>query len=1166
MTRSAGNSVIRTDARAKVTGEALYAVDITKPDMLIGVVLRSERAHANIVDIDVSEAMAVPGVEAVITAADLNGLFPRFGHIVADHPILAIDRVRYYGEPVALVLATTAHVATDGARQVRVTYEDLPTVMSIDDALDPDAPLLHEHGYDPGDQSFEEAMSETTTPTNVAHNAALEWGDVDSAFAEAHLVVETRTTYPMLYAYAMEPYNAIADFENGVLEVTTTAQHPYQVREDLARIFDLPLAGVRVLSPYLGGGYGSKSYTKVEPLAAVGAWYANRPVKLALDVEEAIYTTRADGGVVSVKSAFAADGTITAREFHIDLDSGAYADNSPLVLAKAVHRCFGPYRIPNLRVLGRSFYTNTTPASSYRGFGAPQGNLAGELNMDQAADKLGIEGATIRHRNLLKPGETVLPGARPLDADLPADLDMVLDSLDASRPRERLSGIGFGASVSDAGAFPVSTATVRLLADGSVLLLTGATEMGQGSRTALTQIAATELGIPMESIRIVQSDTGVTPYERTTGASRTTTLTGLAIQRACAEVASKLIEMVAETREIPAEDIKTSDGVVSVPGSDDLTFAEAVQEWFGSKAGEVTGIGIVRKADTTAILPPFWEVGMVGVEVSIDEETGYVTVERLATVGDVGYAINPALVEGQDLGAATQGLGAALYEQLIYDGGQPLNPNVVDYRVPHIRDIPIVIDTMLAERRDGVGPYGAKGSGEGALNPIGGAVASAIGRAVGVWPDQLPLTPERVLAASQIGTIRTGVELKSRSASRIDNPDGGQPSFLSLWPIFLAGPIVLSGLQSLLPALPIMQIELGLTDSQVGLVTSAYLLPGVLLAIPAGILADRFGRRIMLSGSLLLFGLGAVVILSAPDLFWLFIVVRVGQGAAFAAVLAVTITIIGDTYRGPTQVTGQGIRSLALKIGDAGLPILGGALASVSWYAPIWTQLIAIPVGIVTWLMVDDSGMCASRDGATTRSALATAKNLPVATLLTAGFFRFFFKFTFLTYVPLLAVRAGALSVLEVGALLGIAALSAAITGPLAGIVTRYMRPSTAIGVAVATIGTAFVVISIETTPIILWVSAVSFGTADGLFGVVQTSLTTQIPAHEIRATFVGLAATLRNLGKFAAPTVLGALVLAVSIATSFTIVGIVALLAVTLVIPLRSLDVDVIAAPPKLT
>lgn len=735
-------SIERVDAVAKVTGVATYAVDFTMPGMLHGFVVRSTRAHARIVDIDTSAALAVPGVHAVVTATDLDGLFPRFGHIVADHPILAIDRVRYYGEPVALVLGNTIHAASDGGEAVVVRYEDLPVMLEPEQALAPDAPLLHDESYPSGDDSFEEAMSDQPT-SNIAHSADLSWGDVDSALAAAHLVVETEARYPMLYPYAMEPYNAVASFDSGVLEVVSTAQHPFQVREDLARIFSLPLNSVRVRSPLLGGGYGSKSYTKVEPLAAVGAWASGRPCKVVLDVEGAIHTTRADSATVRVRSGFAADGTLLARDFDITFNTGAYADNGPLVLTKSVQRCFGPYRIPNLRASGRAVYTNTVPSSSYRGFGAPQGNLAGEMNMDQAAEKLGIDPAELRRRNLVDPGERHIPGKRGMDADLKADLDLVVETL---RGRDELPeghGVGFGCSASDAGAFPVSTVTVRLFADGSVIVLSGSTEMGQGSRTALAQIAAMELGVDVDKVRVIQSDTSATPYERTTGASRTTTLTGLAVQRACRDALAKLEDMGAEVMGCGPAEVKTAEGAVFGPDTS-KTFAEVVQGWFGGRQGEVTGHGIVRRAGDLKELPPFWEIGMIGVEVSVDPDTGRVTVEHLVTVGDVGYAINPAMVEGQDLGAATQGLGAALMEELIYDGPQLVNPNMVEYRVPRTGDVPRRYDSFVVERGDGVGPYGAKGGGEGSLNPIGGAIASAIARATGVWPDRLPLTPERV--------------------------------------------------------------------------------------------------------------------------------------------------------------------------------------------------------------------------------------------------------------------------------------------------------------------------------------------------------------------------------------------------------------------------------------
>ncbi|MDT4894285.1 MAG: hypothetical protein QOE97_3320 [Pseudonocardiales bacterium] len=751
--RVAGQAVIRRDLLEKVTGGAAYTVDVVPQGCLHAKVVRSSRAHALLTGISTDEARRAPGVVAVLTADDLKGLFRRFGHIVPDHCILAIDKVRYYGEPVALVVAESVLAAADGAELVEIEYEDLPAVMTAAAALAPGAPRLHDEDYGAsGDESFSEMAAtpgqnehaDTATAENVAHRVDLEWGDVDAALADAAAVVENSVEYPMLYAYAMEPYNAVATYGDGSLHVVSTAQHPYMVRGDLARVFGLPLARVRVEVPYIGGGYGSKSYTKVEPLAAVGSWATGRPVKLVLDVEESIYTTRADAAQITVRSAFAADGAILAREFEIVLDSGAYADNSPLVLAKAVNRCFGPYRVPNLRVRGRSVYTNTSPASSYRGFGAPQGALAGELNLDRAAEQLGIDALQIRLRNLVRPGEEILPGKRGIDADLPADLGMVHASLERDAHRSPYHGIGFGCTASDAGAFPISTAIVRIQTDGSATVMSGSTEMGQGSRSVLAQLTAEELGIPIDTVQVVQSDTAAGAYERTTGASRTTTLVGLAVQRACADARAKVAEMAAEVLGCPVEAITQLDGAVEGPGGARLDFGDVIVRWFGGAAGEVTGVGTVRRDGVTAKMPPFWEVGVVGVEVGVDSDTGVVSVEQLVTVADVGFAMNPKAVEGQDLGAATQGLGGALFEELVYDGPQLLNPNVVEYRVPRMKDLAHKIDTMIVERGDGVGPYGAKGAGEGALNPIGPAVASAVARATGRWPSRLPLTPERV--------------------------------------------------------------------------------------------------------------------------------------------------------------------------------------------------------------------------------------------------------------------------------------------------------------------------------------------------------------------------------------------------------------------------------------
>ena len=847
-----GESAPRSDAWEKVTGRACYAIDASIPHMAHAAVVRSERAHAYITGIDRADAEAAPGVIAVVTADDLGELGRRFGHIVPDHAILAVGKVRYYGEPVAVVVAETPHQAADAAELVWVDYDDLPALTDAASALASDV-LIHEQSYVEPGQAFL-GVAPAGSADNVAHRHELVWGDAGTALAAAATVVETTTKFPIVYGYAMETYNALADWQPGSLHVVSTAQHPLMVRKELARMFSLPLAAVRVEVPYIGGGYGTKSYTKLEPLAAAASWAAGRPVKVTTDVEAAMYTTRADGALVTVRTGFDADARIAARDIDIRFDTGAYADNSPLVLIRSINRSFGPYRMPNLRVRGAAVYTNTSPASSYRGFGAPQAALAGELNMDMAADRLGHRPGRAaspqpaglrRHPDRRQAPPRRRPGRRPrrhrvrprqprrrprrlpprcrrpprlrprcrrprrLDRDA-ADRDAYdrdaadrdashrdaadrdashrdaadrdashrdaadrdashrdAADRDASGGAASEAGVRRGWAVavtaSDAGASPISTAQVRMHADGSVTLLVSSTEMGQGSRTALAQIAARELHVDLGAVAVGQSDTRFTPFEWTTGASRTTTVVGLAVQAACADLWDTLRAKAAESAGVALDDVQVHDGLVHVrlsatSESDSssesgavvaLTAAGVIRQWFGADAGEVVGVGVIRRDGATALLPPFWEIGAVGVEVAVDGATGEVTVEHLVTVGDVGHAVNPDLVKGQDLGAATQGLGIALWEEMIYDGEQLTNPNLIEYRVPRLRDTPRRITSVLAERGDGVGPYGAKGAGEGSLNPVPAAVAAAVGRAVGVWPTELPLTPPRVWSLLQ---------------------------------------------------------------------------------------------------------------------------------------------------------------------------------------------------------------------------------------------------------------------------------------------------------------------------------------------------------------------------------------------------------------------------------
>ncbi len=757
-----GESVPRRDGVAKVTGTARFTVDLSLPGMAHARVLRSPYPHARITAIDTSAARNAPGVFAVVTAQDLEDVNLLYGHAVADHPLIAFGKVRFAGEPVVGVVAEDGLAAEEALALVEVSYERLPYVIDPDSALAADAPVLHER---PGEQrahrGFEEDI-ERDHP-NVCSRSRQYWGDVEAAFSQADEIVEGEYRYGMAYAYAMEPYTAIAAFDEDALTVWTSAQHPFMVREDLAHCFGLPLSRVRVVVPYVGGGYGSKSYTKIEPLTAALALRAGRPVKLACSVEEAILTTRGAAANVRLRSAFDRTGRLLARQATVLLNSGAYAENNPLVGRKAANRLGGPYRIPALDVKVYSVYTNTAPASSFRGFGAPQVVFAGESQMDEAAQRLGLDPLEIRRRNLLRPGEPPWARVRGLDADLRADLDLAADELEWSEPAAPGRGKAICLSASDAGSEPVTTAVLRVHPDDSVTLMCGSTEIGQGSATVLAQIAAGEMGVPLERVHLVNSDTAMVSYDRSTGASRTTTLMGLAIQAAAADARAQLVQWAREAIAPDGPDVVEERGGVSI-GQRRLGWGEVIRSWFGGGTGEVVGRGYVRRAGTTEQMPPFWEIGCAGVEVSVDAETGELVVERMVTVGDVGCAINPQQAEGQDIGAATMGYGMATREELIYEDGNLLNGNLFDYRVPRAGDLRDV-RTILAERGDGVGPYGAKGGGEGALNPVAPAIANALYRAIGVRLRGAPFTPERVWRA-----------LRDRNVESIERSDEARRS------------------------------------------------------------------------------------------------------------------------------------------------------------------------------------------------------------------------------------------------------------------------------------------------------------------------------------------------------------------------------------------------------
>jgi CO/xanthine dehydrogenase Mo-binding subunit len=741
-TPQVGRSMARSDAAEKLRGEARYVGDLVVPRMLHGKVLRSPFPHARIVSIDTAAAEALPGVVAVLTGADLMDIDPYYGHAIQDRPILAIDRVRFAGEPVAAVAAIDEATAEAAVRLIDVDYDELPIVGTVEEALAPGATLVHDQPIRPG--AFHGLGTLAERDGNICYRYAIDRGDVDAIFATADIVVEGDYVFPAVYQYAMETHGVIAQVDADGIMLWANCQHPFLVRAEIAALFGVPLGRVRIIVPYLGGGFGSKSYTKMEPITVALARKAGRPVRLVNRVDESMVTTRRHNMTAHVRTAATSDGRLLARDVQAWFDTGAYADNGPRVTATGGDAAPGPYRWSAVRVDAACVHTNTAPSGSYRAFGASHLQWAGELQVDEVARRAGIDAIEIRRRNLLRPGEQVRPGGKPLDADLVGDIEKVAAALGWDRDRDPDTGRGVSVGLLAAGAHPVSSAVVRMEADGGAVVLVGSTEMGQGQRTAFAQIAGEVLAMPAELVTCQGTDTRFTPYDRSTGASRSTTLAGLAVMRAAEAVRTDLLDIAATIWPGERDGIELRDGSAWC-GGESRTYPQLIARRFGLSGGQLIGEGGVHPEGTGSYAegPVFWEVCIGAAEVHVDRETGLVTVRRTATVADVGRAINPQLVERQDEGATMQGIGNAMFEEMVYADGQLLNDNLLEYRIPTIEDLPQQSSCVIVENEDGPGPFGAKGCGEGAFAGIIGAIATAVADA-GVPMTQLPITPERV--------------------------------------------------------------------------------------------------------------------------------------------------------------------------------------------------------------------------------------------------------------------------------------------------------------------------------------------------------------------------------------------------------------------------------------
>jgi CO/xanthine dehydrogenase Mo-binding subunit len=740
-----GRSVRRLESHDKVTGRAEYTYAMRLPGMLHAKLFRSTVAHGRIKSIDVSEARKLPGVLHVITIDDVKKYIPHpyYGPAFHDQPVLADGKVRFVGEPVAAVLARDPHIAEQAVQLISAEYEELPAIYDEVEALT-SSTFVHDELKPAG--SFADLKHlHGVKNTNVALDYRLRRGDFETAYAAAPHKFEDEFTTQKVLHLSLEPFVTIADFRNGSLTLHSASQGPSFVRLEIARLLGLPENKVRVRVPFVGSGYGSKLYIKLEALAAALSVVARRPVKVAVTMEEMFYQITKHPSTFRIKTGVDNDGRIVARKCEVFWNGGAYADIGPRVTQKAGLTASGPYDIDNVWIDSYALYTNVTPAGALRGFGLPQIAWAFECQMDMMARALKRDVVEFRRINLLREGSTHPTGTPVEDAPLEKILDTVLERLDWGKPFDRGSGTirrgrGFGIAIKAVTSPTTSVAEIKVAADGSITLYCGTVDMGQGSDTAMAQMVAEALNVEAEAVRVVHSDTDVTPYDMGTLGSRSLFHMGLAVQRAAADIRDKIAELRKEVGE---------------PEGSNAPLATLFQKRYGMQAGTLIGSGTFkpdyespsRDTGQSCKVTPFWLLSGTGAEVEVDTETGHVRILRLINVVDCGTAVNPKIVETQISGGALMQLGFTMFEKMHIDGGQVTNASLADYKIPGFHDLPGVMESLYVDHEQSDGPYGGKGVGESSMFCVSPAIANAIDDAVGVRLTALPLNAEAVFRA-----------------------------------------------------------------------------------------------------------------------------------------------------------------------------------------------------------------------------------------------------------------------------------------------------------------------------------------------------------------------------------------------------------------------------------
>lgn len=745
-----GHSVKRVDLLGKVTGTAQYAGDIQLPGMLHARTLRCKVAHANIRRIDTTRALALAGVKAVLTHENVPRVLhagsphPRSSSLAADQYIL--DRkVRYWGEGVAVVAATTAEIAEAALDLIEVDYEPLPAVFTVEDALAPGAPLLHEVG--PGGNLV-------IPPFRVTR------GDVERGFAEADLIVEGEYEGGRPTPAYMEPNVCVCHWDgNGRLTVQLSTQTAFMVRGIMAEVLGLPLHQVRVLVDHMGGGFGAKQdLFQSEFLCALLARQTRRPVRLEYTREETFLGGRSrHPAKVWLRQGFRKDGCITARQARLVYNSGAYGSHGPGVTIVGTSSLTSLYRCDNVDLEGRCVYTNSPIAGAYRGYGVVQAYYALDIQLEEAAQQLGMDAAELKLKNAVREGDLAPSGHPIVGHGLEDCIRRGMHEVNwpalraASRQTQGAlrTGWGMGCEMHGSSAYPgikeQGNAIVKLNEDGTAVLMTGTAGLGTGAHTALAQIVAEELGLDFEDVHVVHGDTDVVPWDIGAFASHTTYMGGRASQMAAAEVKRQLLARAAELLESPPDRLRVCGGLITaVDSARSITVHDAVAARKGVPAAQFVGTATYHPTKSYSFAAHF-------VQVQVDTETGQISVLQVVPVHEIGKVIHPVAAAGQIEGGIQQGIGHTLYEDYLIDlkTGRSLNANFVDYKMPLAMDMPPIRTVILETAPDPGGPYGAKGVGEDPIIAIGPAIANAVFDAIGVRFRHYPIKPEQVLQALQ---------------------------------------------------------------------------------------------------------------------------------------------------------------------------------------------------------------------------------------------------------------------------------------------------------------------------------------------------------------------------------------------------------------------------------